>query len=80
MTDAKLPVPGDAVRIHTAAGGCYDNLTGVVKTLEDDTFQALAPERFCDAKWRRVSLEGPASSGGKPVFREIFLPSGLAVL
>ncbi len=80
MTGAKLPVPGDAVGTHTAAGSRYDNLTGVAKALKDDTFQALAPERFCDAKWRRVSLDGPASNGGKPVFREIFLPSELAVL
>lgn len=77
---ARLPVPGDRVAIHTAAGGCYDGLTGTVMALKDGLFQDLAPAAFGLAKWWHVALDEPAMNGGKPVAREIFLPSELEIL
>lgn len=75
----RLPVPGDRVSIHTAAGGCYDGLTGTVIALKDGLFQDLEQAVFNRAKWWHVALDRPAMNGGKPVTREIFLPSELEI-
>ena len=75
---------GDKVAITTFTGGCYNGKTGTIVNILNGAMTPLdrmpkgSPNRF--PYWYRVQFDEPASNGGEPVIREIFLLSELKLI